>query len=67
MKTHIVCDECGKSFTPGNDKNGIPNGVGFQLTDGTVLNVCRDCIEMIGEMEEPEASKLIKDLKLKAK
>lgn len=44
----IKCDSCGKVFFPG-EKDGLPNGVGFQLEDGTTYNVCRECIEKIGE------------------
>ena len=40
----ITCMVCGKTFLPGNDKQGIPNGVGFMLEDGTVLNMCSECI-----------------------
>lgn len=39
----ITCILCGKTFEPGN-KNGIPNGVGFQMQSGNTYNVCADCI-----------------------
>ncbi|MCQ2308040.1 MAG: hypothetical protein MJ000_10855 [Bacteroidales bacterium] len=45
----IKCDECGNYFTPGNDARGLANGAGFKLTDGTIWNVCRECIEKTGE------------------
>lgn len=45
----IKCDECGKMFTPGNNEQGLPNGVGFQLQDGSIYNVCCDCICKAGE------------------
>lgn len=47
----IKCDECGKVFQPGNT-NGLPNGVGFVLEDGTVYNVCAECLMKIGEKIE---------------
>ena len=40
---------CGKEIIPGNDENGLPNGVGFELEDGSLLNVCSDCIAEVGE------------------
>lgn len=47
----IICNECGKVFHPG-DTNGLPNGVGFMLSDGTVWNVCAECLMKIGEALE---------------
>ena len=40
----ITCDECGKTFVPGNREDGLPNGAGFQTEDGKIYNVCCDCI-----------------------
>lgn len=40
----IKCAGCGKIIVPGNGPNGLPNGLGFQLKDGRVINVCADCI-----------------------
>lgn len=40
----IKCDECGAMFYPGSDKYGVPNGVGFELDDGTVINICKKCV-----------------------
>lgn len=40
----ITCDGCGNTFTPGNRKSGIPNGVGFILDNGQQVNVCADCM-----------------------
>ena len=45
---NIVCSECGKIFHPGNNEQGIPNGVGFVLEKGEIYNVCSECIEAIG-------------------
>ena len=44
----IKCETCGKEIVPGNDENGLPNGVGFELEDGSLLNVCSDCIAEVG-------------------
>ena len=43
----ILCDECGKEIKPGNT-NGMPNGVGFQLQDGKIINMCQDCLIALG-------------------
>lgn len=48
----IKCEMCGKEIVPGNDENGLPNGVGFELEDGTMLNVCSECIAKTGD--DPE-------------
>lgn len=44
----MKCNECGKEFYPGNRIDGLPNGVGFQLEDGTIYNVCCECVMKIG-------------------
>lgn len=50
MKTiGIKCDECGKYFLPGSRKDGTPNGVGLVKEDGSIHNVCADCLDKIGE------------------
>ena len=63
MKTHIICDGCGETFVPGNRPDGMPNGVGFQVEGGKVINVCHDCIVKIGGMDEPERTDYINSLK----
>lgn len=40
----IKCNECGKYFEAGNHPDGTPNGVGFKLKDGSIYNVCHDCV-----------------------
>lgn len=42
------CEVCGKEFESGANKYGIPNGVGFELEDGTIFNVCSECISKAG-------------------
>lgn len=43
MLKGIKCDCCGNKFIAGNT-NGLPNGVGFEMEDGTLINVCRLCL-----------------------
>lgn len=40
----IKCDKCGKKFQPGVRPDGLPTGMGFQLENGTSINVCTECI-----------------------
>lgn len=49
----IKCDECGKYFLPGNKPDGRPNGVGFKKADGSVHNVCAECVDKIGDKLMP--------------
>lgn len=48
----IKCNMCGKLFRSGNDpETGLPNGVGFQLEDGSIYNMCCECICKVGDEE----------------
>lgn len=40
----IECNVCKRKFSPGNRPDGLPNGLGFQLEDGSVFNMCADCL-----------------------
>lgn len=44
MKNNMKCNECGKRIRIGNRPDGLPNGVGFELADGRIINVCADCL-----------------------
>lgn len=46
----MKCDFCGKEFEGGISHDGSPNGVEFGMEDGTIINICADCIMSI----EPE-------------
>lgn len=64
----IICDKCGKEVEFGNQPNGLPNGVGFELDDGEVINVCAECMADIGrEVEETGTCKWVDDLAEKIK
>lgn len=43
------CSDCGKYIYPGQREDGLPAGVGFRLADGSIINVCSDCIMKRGE------------------
>ena len=58
MRVNIKCDGCGKEIVPGNRPDGVPNGVGFVLADGKVVNYCAECLEEIGrQMQKDEGGK----------
>ena len=41
----IRCNICNKDFKPGNNPvNNLPNGMGFGLADGTMINICYTCL-----------------------
>lgn len=40
----IKCFNCGAKFMPGNNAQGLPNGLGLKLDSGKTYNVCRFCI-----------------------
>lgn len=44
----LKCEACGKTFLPGTNKEGLPNGVGFETEDGSIITICTDCINEIG-------------------
>lgn len=48
----IKCDKCKSNFLIGNRADGTPNGMGFQLQDGRIINLCADCISALGELKE---------------
>ena len=41
----MKCDICGKKIDMREKRtDGLPAGVGFELEDGSIVNVCTDCI-----------------------
>lgn len=43
----MKCDKCGKNFEAGSRPNRTPNGVGFELKDGTTIRMCSECLMSI--------------------
>lgn len=58
----IKCDKCKSNFLIGNRADGTPNGVGFQLQDGRIINLCANCIDEIGRLKEAGEEKKIKKI-----
>ena len=51
----MKCDKCGKVFVVCNHQNGLPNGVGYEMEDESIYNVCADCLMEVGrKLEEGE-------------
>lgn len=48
----MKCNECGKKFKVGNRADGLPNGIGFVLEDGSIYTVCSDCVIKKGRENE---------------
>lgn len=48
-KMTLKCEACGKTFLPGTNKEGLPNGVGFETEDGSIITICTECINAIGK------------------
>lgn len=49
----IVCSDCGRVIDPQKKrKDGLPDGVGFVLENGKVVNVCTECIAEVGKEKE---------------
>lgn len=56
----LTCILCGNTFAPGNDKDGIPNGLGFTMKSGETYHICKKCMmhryeEAIKLIESKEA------------
>lgn len=62
----LICDKCNNPIEYGSKENGIPNGVGFQLESGKMINLCIDCIELLGKAAAVGlADEFFNDLKAK--
>lgn len=46
-KMTLKCESCGKTFLPGANKEGLPNGVGFETEDESIITICNECIMAI--------------------
>lgn len=57
------CKKCGKRYPIGNLPNGVPAMIGFQLKDGSVMNICGNCICDVGGMTEEERDYFLNEVK----
>lgn len=58
---NLMCSKCGKRFKIGNT-NGMPNGCGFMMDDGTLINVCQQCLIELGGMSKEEKDAFFADI-----
>lgn len=48
----MKCDNCKKEFEAGNRADGLPNGIGFELQDGTLITLCAECLMELGKLDD---------------
>ena len=61
------CDNCKKVFVAGNRADGLPNGIGYEMIDGTLITLCADCIMELGKLGDKGTDKFIKKVYKKAR
>ena len=59
----MICKGCKHFFTSGNRPDGLPNGCGFQLDNGKIINLCADCLIRLGQMDDEQKREFIDQLK----
>lgn len=60
----IKCSHCGKEYTINElekQKGELPLMIGFVVKD-KVINMCKDCIEYVGALNEEETDKFFAEL-----
>ena len=40
----MICIRCKKEIKIRNRPDGLPNGIGMMFEDGTLINLCTDCV-----------------------
>lgn len=58
----MKCDKCKNEFAAGNQTDGTPNGVGFEMADGTIITLCNRCIKKLGSLEQEDKYKFFDEL-----
>ena len=68
MKSRLTppCNRCGKRVRYGYT-NGIPNMVGLQANDGSIFNICKDCLIVLGKMTADEKSRFFDEAGIEVK
>lgn len=61
----MKCDNCKKVFVAGNRADGLPNGIGFEMKDGTVITLCAECIIELGRMSNKGIKEFFENLGVK--
>ena len=58
----MKCNKCAMEFLFGNRPDGLPNGVGFQLEDGRMINICAECLTALGGMTLADKQKFFAEM-----
>lgn len=61
----MKCDNCKKVFVAGNRADGLPNGIGFEMKDGTLITLCAECIMELGRLDDKGKDKFFEKLGVK--
>ena len=56
----ITCERCGKTFQAKPNKDGSFNGFGLQRDDGTLVNVCVRCLNILMGMKLKQTKEFVK-------
>ena len=58
----MICSKCKNKVYIGNRPDGLPNGVGFEMEDGLVINLCANCIMELGKLDRESQEEFIGEL-----
>ena len=59
----LKCDKCKETIEYSYiRKDGLPNGISFELDDGKVITLCAECLKVLGRTSREEAAKFAEDL-----
>lgn len=59
----MKCDKCGNIISNKIQRaDGLPNGVGFELEDGRLINLCSGCIMCLGMLNDEGKKKFFNEL-----
>lgn len=52
MYSMAKCNNCNAIIENVPRRDGLPSGVGFQMKDGGIVNLCADCLMKVGRMDD---------------
>jgi hypothetical protein len=58
----MTCDKCGKTFSGGQRKDGIPDGITLLLKTGKNITVCADCLIKLGRASQEERDRFFEEM-----
>lgn len=51
MYSMAKCNNCNSIIENVPREDGLPSGIGFQMKDGGIVNLCADCLMKVGRMD----------------